>query len=415
VDEEHETTYKQDNTPRYNGRDVAIVRAQMSKAVVVLGSATPSLESWYNAQEGKYQLLQLTRRPSNIKLPSVRIINICKEKDQKSLISGLLREKIVQKMEAKEQMILFQNRRGHSSFVQCISCGKLFTCKSCEISLNFHSQFQQLICHYCGSTINMPRTCPDCGSYLFQFGAAGTQQVEKQLHILFPTARVLRMDSDSARKKDSYDSMYDRMRNGNVDILLGTQMIAKGLDFANVTLVGVVLADISLNIPDFRAAERTFQLLTQVAGRSGRGDKPGEVIIQTYNPEHYAIKHATKQDYVSFAEKELILRKALKYPPYYRFARFLFTHKNDKFLKEQVMKNTAIIEKLQNSNNEKKLQILGPTPAPMIKLQNKFRYHLIIKADSVQLLSKTVNYLKKKLKLSSTIKISIDIDPYNLM
>jgi len=213
VDEEHETTYKQDKTPRYNGRDIAIVRAQMSKAVVVLGSATPSLESWYNVQQKKYQLLELTKRPYEFKLPQVKILDMCKEKDHKTLISGQLREKITEKLEAKEQVILFQNRRGHSSFVQCISCGNLFKCPKCEISLNFHSHRQQLICHYCGHNIGMPRKCPDCGSYMFQFGAAGTQQIEKQIQVLFPTARILRMDSDSARKKDSYDSMYERMRN----------------------------------------------------------------------------------------------------------------------------------------------------------------------------------------------------------
>ena len=415
VDEEHETTYKQDNTPRYNGRDIAIVRAQMSGAVVVLGSATPSLESWQNAQQEKYQLLQLTRRPYEFQLASVKIIDMCREADHKTLISKELRDKITEKLAAHEQIILFQNRRGHSSFVQCISCGNLFKCSKCEISLNFHSHHQQLLCHYCGHTINMPRQCPDCGSYLFQFGAAGTQQIEKQIEILFPTARVLRMDSDSARKKDSYDSMYERMRNGNVDILLGTQMIAKGLDFANVTLVGVVLADISLNVPDFRAAERTFQLLTQVAGRSGRGEKPGEVIIQTYNPEHYAIKHATQQDFISFADKELILRNALKYPPVFRLARLLFSHKDEKYLKEQVLKNTSLIDKLRDSNDEKLLKILGPTPAPLVKLQNSYRYHIILKADSVQLLSRTVNFLKENLKLSSTIKVSIDIDPYSLL
>jgi primosomal protein N' (replication factor Y) (superfamily II helicase) len=415
VDEEHETTYKQDSTPRYNGRDIAIVRAQMSAAVVVLGSATPSLESWTNAKQEKYQLLQLTKRPYEFKLPEVKILDMRLEKDHKTMISEELRAKITEKLEAHEQIILFQNRRGHSSFVQCISCGNLFKCSKCEISLNFHSHFQQLICHYCGHTINMPRKCPDCGSYMFQFGAAGTQQIEKQIQILFPTARILRMDSDSARKKDSYDSMYERMRNGNVDILLGTQMIAKGLDFANVTLVGVVLADISLNVPDFRAAERTFQLLTQVAGRSGRGEKPGEVIIQTYNPEHYAIKLATRQDFVSFAEKEMILRNALKYPPVFRLARILFAHKDEKYLKEQVNNNSGLIDKLRESYDEKLLKILGPTPAPMPKLQNSYRYHIILKADSVNLLSRAVNFLKDNLKLSSTIKTSIDIDPYGLM
>jgi len=251
--------------------------------------------------------------------------------------------------------------------------------------------------------------------YKFQFGAAGTQQIEKQLQVLFPQARLLRMDSDSARSRDSYDSMFERMRGGYVDILLGTQMIAKGLDFANVTLVGVVLADVGLNVPDFRSAERTFQLLTQVAGRSGRGQKPGEVIIQTYNPEHYAVQLAMQQDYIPFAEKELVLRQALKYPPMYRLGRFLFSHTNEKFLREQVLKTKIILEKIRASYGDEKLAILGPVPAPLVKLQNNYRYHIIIKAQSVQVLSQVTNYLKDNLKLSSTIKVSIDIDSYSLM
>ncbi len=415
VDEEHETTYKQDKTPRYNGRDIAVVRARMSKAVVVLGSATPSLESWFNNLNGKYELLTLSQRPLSYNLPAVKIIDMRKEDDHKQLLSRELRNKIEEKLDTKEQIILLQNRRGHSSFVQCVSCGKLFSCPHCDISLNFHSHQQDLLCHYCGHKINMPRKCPDCGNYMFSFGAAGTQQIEKNLQIMFPGARILRMDSDSARKKDSYDSMFERMKSGNVDILLGTQMIAKGLDFANVTLVGVISADISLNVPDFRAAEKTFQLLTQVAGRSGRGEKPGEVLIQTYNPDHYAISTSIKQHYETFADKELILRKALKYPPDFKIARFIFAHKTEKILKEQTAKAIPILESLRNTYPSKQLLILGPLPAPMVKLQNNYRYHIIIKADSYKLISHVVSILKKNLKLSSMIKTSIDIDPYSLM
>jgi primosomal protein N' (replication factor Y) len=415
VDEEHETSYKQETTPRYNGRDIAIVRAQMSSAIAILGSATPSLESWQNTGTGKYILLKLTKRPFTYKLPRVHIIDMCKEKDHKQFLSELLRNKIEEKLAAKEQVILLQNRRGHSSFVQCVSCGQLFQCPKCEISMNFHSRTQQLICHYCGHAINMPRKCPDCGSYMFHFGAAGTQQIEKQLEILFPSATILRMDSDSARKKDSYDSMFERMKKGNVDILLGTQMIAKGLDFANVTLVGVISADIGLNIPDFRAAERTFQLLTQVAGRSGRGLKPGEVFIQTYNPEHYAVTTATRQNFDAFAKEELKFRKILKYPPCSRIARFLFSNKNEKYLRTQVEKNRRITERLKKIFEPKTLSILGPVQAPLVKLQNNYRYHIILKADSVQTLSRAVNFLKENLNFSSTIKQIIDIDPYGLL
>ncbi|MDP8268173.1 MAG: primosomal protein N' [Candidatus Tenebribacter davisii] len=415
VDEEHETTYKQENIPRYNGRDISILRAKMNNAVVVLGSATPSLESWNNANADKFTLLKLSHRPLSYQLPSIDIIDMKKEPDPKLLLSVILKKKIEEKLKLGQQIILLQNRRGHSSFVQCISCGKLFECPHCDISMNFHSSSQELICHYCGYKTKMPRKCNECGSYMFAFGASGTQQIEKQLKILFPTARILRMDSDSAGKKDSYDSMFRRMREGTVDILLGTQMIAKGLDFENVTLVGVISADIGLNIPDFRAAERTFQLLTQVAGRSGRGEKSGEVIIQTYNPEHYSITNALKQNFESFAEMEMDMRKHLKYPPEYKLARFVFSHKNEQYLKERINKNTQVINELKKLFKPEQLTILGPIDAPMVKIQNNYRYHLILKADSVKIVSAAVIFLKENLKMGSTIKQVIDIDPYSLM
>lgn len=415
VDEEHETTYKQENTPRYNGRDLSIVRAKMNDAVVILGSATPSLESWNNVKSKKFTQLLLSHRPLSYELPGVEIIDMKKEKDHKLLLSIKLKAKIEEKLELNQQIILLQNRRGHSSFVQCISCGKLFECPNCDISMKFHSHSQELICHYCGHKTHMPRKCPECGSYMFSFGASGTQQIEKQLNILFPKARILRMDSDSAGKKDSYDSMFKRMREGTIDILLGTQMIAKGLDFENVTLVGVISADIGLNVPDFRAAERTFQLLTQVAGRSGRGEKSGEVIIQTYNPEHYSITTAMKQHFESFATKELEMRKHLKYPPEFKLARFLFSHKNELYLKKQLAKNSKVIGDLKDLFKPGQLSILGPVDAPIARMQNSFRYHLILKADSVKVISIAVSFLKENLKVGSTIKQMIDIDPYSLM
>ncbi|MDP8203992.1 MAG: primosomal protein N' [Candidatus Tenebribacter mawsonii] len=415
VDEEHETTYKQENTPRYNGRDLSILRAKMNNAVVILGSATPSLESWNNVKTGKFTQLLLSQRPLSYELPTVKIVDMKQEKDPKLLLSENLKQKIEEKLEYKQQIILLQNRRGHSSFIQCISCGKLFECPNCDISLKYHSSSQELICHYCGSKTHMPRKCPECGSYMFSFGASGTQDIEKQLKILFPNARILRMDSDSAGKKDSYDSMFTRMREGSVDILLGTQMIAKGLDFENVTLVGVISADIGLNVPDFRAAERTFQLLTQVAGRSGRGEKPGEVIIQTYNPEHYSITTALKQDFVSFAKMELDMRQHLKYPPEFKLARFVFSHKNEKYLKDQINKNTKIINELKVIFKPEQLSILGPIETPIARMQNNYRFHLILKADSVNTISSAVNYVKKNIKIGSTIKQLIDIDPYSLM
>ncbi|MCB5230953.1 MAG: primosomal protein N', partial [Candidatus Cloacimonas sp.] len=304
VDEEHEGSYKQDNNPRYNARDIAVMRGKQNKAAVLLGSATPSLESWQNALNNKYQLLQLTHRPLNIPMPVVSIVDL-KEDDSENLISDILKTKILERLKRNEQIILLQNRRGYASYVLCTSCGHIHRCPNCDVSLIYHSSEHKLMCHYCGYSEALIRKCATCGSYILEYGSAGTQQLEKQLAILFPTARLLRMDADTVRGKESYNSMFQRMNEGTVDILFGTQMIAKGLDFAQVTLVGVINADNSLNIPDFRASERTFQLLTQVAGRSGRGDKKGEVVIQTYNPEHYAILTANKQDFDSFVSQEL--------------------------------------------------------------------------------------------------------------
>ncbi len=413
VDEEHETSYKQDNNPRYNARDLAVVRAKMNNALVVLGTATPSLESWYNVNLNRYNLLLLTQRPFAARLPEIEVIDMRKVENQTGNFSDKLIKEIEKRLENREQVILFQNRRGYSSFVQCINCGELFKCPNCEISLHYHSITSELKCHYCGYTTSLPRKCPKCGSYVYNFGAPGTQRIEKELSGIFPNARILRMDSDTTVKKDSYKEMFERMKNGDVDILLGTQMISKGLDFHNVTLVGVISADVMLNYPDFRSSERTFQLLTQVAGRAGRGEKAGKVIIQTYNPEHFAITDALNNDFELFAIKELKFRKNLKYPPYYRIARFLFSHKNYDFLKENLDKNKDKIIRLKKTMTD--IFVLGPIIPPIAKIKNQYRMHIIIKAKSPSEISKAVNYLNKNIKISGTIKKIIDIDAYSLI
>ena len=415
VDEEHESSYKQEKQPRYNARDLAIVRAQKNNATVILGSATPSLESFYNIKRQNYKLLTLKERPGISQLPEVEIIDMRQTKYQKKYFSDILVNKIEKRLQNDEQIILFQNRRGHSSFVQCVNCGKLFDCSDCEISMNYHSFTQELKCHYCGQKKKLPRKCPDCGSYVFNFGSPGTQQIEKQLNILFPQARILRMDSDTTTKKSSYDSMFKRMENGRIDILLGTQMISKGLDFPNVTLVGVISADTSLNFPDFRASEKTFQLLTQVAGRSGRGGKKGEVVIQTYNPDHYAINKAMEQDFIRFSDIELKLRKSLNYPPYTKIARMIFTYNNNRVLKTQLDNNKHVFSKLKTIFSKDKLQILGPVQAPLPKIKGKYRFHIIIKSHNVTTLSKVINFLKINIQLKSYIKQTIDIDPLSLV
>lgn len=405
VDEEHEQSYKQDSSPRYQGRDLAIVRAKMQNAQVILGSATPSLESWQNAQTGKYKLHELKSRPLNYQLPEVRIVDLYEEEKQ-DLFSHQLLEAIKLRLQKKEQVILFQNRRGFSSFVQCMKCGHLITCQNCEISMYYHRDRQDMQCHYCGNSYPIPRRCPKCGSFSFSYGSPGTQKVEQSLKVLFPTAKILRLDSDSPGS--SLESMYRRMKNLEIDILLGTQMITKGLDFPNVTLVGIINADISLNVPDFRAAERSFQLITQVAGRSGRADKEGEVIIQSYNPNHYAITSAKEQNFPQFASIELKNRKALWYPPHSRLARILFLSTDIELLKAEMKRLLKLLPK-----NRQGLLILGPVQAPMSLINRQYRWHVILKGESPKVLKDAIYFIEDK--FDSSLHYQIDIDPTSLL
>jgi len=414
VDEEHEGTYKQDNTPRYQGRDLAIMRGKLCKAQVIVGSATPALESWQNSLAGKYRLHTLYKRPLDYNLPEVKLLDL-RDEEHSDLLSSALVAAIDQRLSRHEQVILFQNRRGYSSYLQCLKCGKLIQCESCEISMSYHRDREEMQCHYCGNSYPSPRKCPSCGSYSFSYGAPGTQKLEQVLKVVFPEAKILRMDSDSARHRDTYSSMYNRMKKKEVDILLGTQMISKGLDFSEVTLVGVVLADISLNVPDFRAAERSFQLLTQVAGRSGRGQKNGEVIIQTYNPEHYAIQKASQQDFPGFAEQELAYRKKLHYPPYYRLARLLFLCPSLELLRIEMAGFGYQVQQLCKEYSDGKVLFLGPSPAPFTRINNLYRYHLIIKAASAPLLQQSIALIVNQVKLPASLKMQIDVDPMGLM
>lgn len=414
VDEEHEQSYKQENNPRYNGRDVAIVRGRMQNATVILGTATPSLESWNNALQGRFELHTLDSRPTPQGLPEVHLIDMLEEQNP-DLLSETLRECITECLEKHEQIILMQNRRGFASFVQCMKCGDLQQCPQCEISLYYHHDKEELLCHYCGYHLPIPRKCPACSSYTFSYGAPGTQKIEQLLQTYFPTARILRLDSDSSQRKNTYNNMYEKMRKHEIDILLGTQMISKGLDFPGVTLVGVILADISLNVPDFRAAERTFNLLTQVAGRSGRGDKAGKVIIQTWNPSHYAIAHAVKHDFQSFAAEEMSYRQRLFYPPFARLARFIFSSEDAAKLRAALDKCYAAIDKIRSHYAATELIILGPTPAPLSKLNNLYRYHLILKAKDAATLSTVLEELEQLFKFPSAISVAIDVDPLSLM
>ena len=408
VDEEHESSYKQDNVPRYNGRDLAIVRAQKSGAQIILGSATPSLESWQNTQTGKFRLHRLKNRPLHYSLPTVRLIDL-RDSQNPELITDELAIAITERLNRKEQVILFQNRRGYSSFLQCLKCGKLITCENCEISMYYHRDREEMQCHYCGHFYPIPRRCPSCNGFSFSYGSAGTQKVEQTLKMLFPSARILRMDSDSS--SNTLKSMYQRMKRQEIDILLGTQMITKGLDFPSVTLVGIINADISLNIPDFRASERSFQLITQVAGRSGRAEKTGEVIIQTYNPEHYSIQCASRQDFESFAVQEMNYRSRLSYPPAFRLARLLYQGIDLGELTNEMdrLKRTFL------PPQSEELIILGPSPAPFAKINQLFRYHVIIKAANPSQIRTAVEYIEGGFQPQKGISKQLDIDPMMLM
>ncbi|MCD4828728.1 MAG: primosomal protein N' [Candidatus Cloacimonetes bacterium] len=412
VDEEHENSYKQDSTPRYNARDIALVRARKHSCPVILGSATPSLESWHNAAGKRYSLLQLHHRPFDVALPEVAIHDL---RGQEDVLSETLLERIEHTLKRGEQALLFLNRRGHASHVQCIGCGNLYRCPHCDISLSYHSHGDSLVCHYCGHRQSLPRRCPKCGNPRYSFGVPGTQQVEQRLKVIFPQASILRMDSDTTSGRDSYTSMFERMRSGAIDILLGTQMIAKGLDFENVSLVGVVSADVSLNLPDFRAAERTFQLLTQVAGRAGRRHKTGQVIVQTWNPDHYAITCARAQNFEEFATIESELRKQFFYPPYSRLGRVVFAHPNDALLQRLMADTQQSVTSLRGSFASNELQALGPVPAPFTKLFDRYRQHILLKAASPSALSRAMKQLLAGLKLPSTVKLTVDIDPSSLL
>jgi primosomal protein N' (replication factor Y) (superfamily II helicase) len=415
VDEEHDGSYKQEETPRYNGRDVAIVRAQGAGACVVLGSATPSLESRYNAEKGKYALLELPGRIEARPMPDVRLIDMRQEfleTRKQDTFSRTLIEALTGRVESGEQTIVLLNRRGFSSFVACRACGERVQCMNCSLTLTYHKRDRRLLCHYCGYAEKVPSACPKCQSEKIYFLGLGSERVEEELHRAFPEARIARLDRDTVTGKRQYENILHEFREGNFDILVGTQMIAKGHDIPNVTLVGVVSADIGLGMPDFRAAERTFQLLTQVAGRAGRGSLPGIVLVQTINPDHYAVKLAAAQDYQAFYEKELNFRRMMMYPPFSAMANVLVRSEK----KEMAMRMSSDLGYLLNPPPEK-LRIMGPAEAPVPRLKNEYRYQFLVKAASRkalnELLQKIRNYALEH-KWGATALV-IDVDPLTLM
>ena len=415
VDEEHDQSYKQEETPRYNGRDVAIVRAQAARACVILGSATPSLETRYNAERGKYTLLELPSRIEERPMPAVELIDMRTEfleTRKQATFSRRLLEAIAHRLDNGEQTIILLNRRGFSSFVACRACGERVQCANCSVTLTFHRRDRRLLCHYCNYAERVPTHCPKCQSEHIYFLGTGSEKVEDELHREFPKARIARLDRDTATAKRQYEAILQAFRERSYDILVGTQMIAKGHDIPNVTLVGVVSADVGLGLPDFRAAERTFQLLTQVAGRAGRGSLPGIVLIQTINPDHYAVRMASAQDYQAFYEKELQFRRMMHYPPFSAMANILVRSEQQ----EQAMRWSTELGHILTPAPEK-IKILGPAEAPVTRLKNEFRYQFLVKAASRkalnELLRKAQDFARER-KWSATALV-IDVDPLTLL
>ncbi|RME76760.1 MAG: primosomal protein N', partial [Planctomycetota bacterium] len=405
VDEEHETSFKEHSSPRYHGRDVAIMRAYKENAYVILGSATPSLQSYQNAITGKYKLLTLPERATANPLPDVEIVNMAQEyEERKTLVLFSRRLEFLMEETLKEgnQIILFLNRRGFSTFIVCPRCGYIAKCQDCDITLTFHKRSKRAICHYCGYDKEAPWQCPECLHQPLRYMGTGTERIEDHLARLFPEASIARLDSDTMRQ--NFVETLDAFQNGEIQILVGTQIIAKGLDFPRVTLVGVISADVGLHLPDYSATERTFQLLTQVAGRAGRGEKPGLVVIQTLVPDHYAIISAAKQDYEGFAQKELQIRKQFGYPPFRRLVRLVIQGEDQKMA-------------LQGAQNIRKLfpkkldaRILGPVPCPIFQIKGEYRYQILCKFLNIKELREGLTKIQPGLSRKK-FKVSIDVDP----
>jgi primosomal protein N' (replication factor Y) len=415
IDEEHDGSYKQQETPRYHGRDVALVRARNAGAVAILGSATPSIETRHNAENGRYGKLQLPERIARRPMPRVEVVDMrleFLETKKQATFSRRLLEEMTKRLEQKEQIILLQNRRGFSSFLVCRACGERMLCTNCSVVLTHHRRDRRMLCHYCGYAEKIPSACPQCGSDYIQFLGTGSERVEDELHHYLPTARIARLDRDSASSKGSFERILHSFRDGEIDILVGTQMIAKGHDISNVTLVGVVLADIGLSLPDFRAAERTFQLLTQAAGRAGRGDLPGKVIIQTLNPDHYAIRFAAEQDYQGFYRKEIEFRKWLRYPPVAALANVILRAEKQ----EDALRMASQLSYLLTPPPEG-VRVMGPAEAPVLRVRNEYRYQILLKAAHRKTLRQVLHQLRGLAEHQKwkTTALVIDIDPISLM
>jgi primosomal protein N' (replication factor Y) (superfamily II helicase) len=416
VDEEHDSSYKQEETPRYHARDIAVMRAKMANAVVVLGSATPSLESYFNAKKNKYGLVELPDRVEQRPLPEVEIIDMRQEFQEtghEQVISRKLAAEIKERLDRKEQVMVLLNRRGYSPVVLCRTCGKKLECQNCAIALTHHKREHKMVCHYCGFTAPVPKACVHCGSEYVYFLGTGSEKLEELLHGMYPEARIARLDRDTVRSHQDFERALSALNEGELDLIVGTQMIAKGHDIHGVTLVGVVGADVALGLPDFRAAERTFQLLTQVAGRAGRGQTPGKVVLQTYFQDHYAVQYAARHDFIGFYEKELQFRSWMHYPPYSALANVLV--RSDKL--DDALQWSGTLGRWFDSTRHEGVRVLGPAVAPIMRLKRDYRYHFVLKSPSREKLNTTLRAMlahAAQQKIPRT-QVVVDVDALWLM
>ena len=415
LDEEGEPTFKQADSPRYHAREVAAMRCELENALLVMGSATPTIDSYQNCLNGKYHLCEMNNRVSNRQPPKVEIVDMRKElvtKKQRSMFSEALTKAIGETLKARKQAILYLNRRGYSTFILCAECGEAVKCSKCNISMAYHTGSNILRCHYCGELQEVPKECPKCHSRKIKFFGAGTQMIEAQAKAYFPNARIKRLDSDVVTTKGSMEEILDSFGKGEIDILVGTQMVAKGLDFPNVTLVGIIAADSLLKLPDFRASERNFSLLAQVAGRAGRGDMPGNVVLQTYSPEHHSIQHALTEDFHGFFAEEAKLRKEALFPPFIELAHFVISSPNRDKAANTAQQLRDLFAKHPSVDVK---NLFGPAPAALEQINNRFRFQVMLKMDNLETLTKTVKEVTEQLKKPSDTRLAIDINPYFMM
>jgi primosomal protein N' (replication factor Y) len=423
VDEEHDASYKQEGGLRYNARDLAVVRAKLNKGIALLGSATPSIQSYFNVETKKFIELNLTQRVEQRPLPDIRIVDLRETKNHRGIrryITNELYDALKYTLNRGEQALLFLNRRGFATFPVCAACGETLKCKNCAISLTLHQQTNAYKCHYCGFMCSARSKCAHCGSATIKNLGLGTEKVEAAVKALFPEARIARMDRDTTRRKGSIVRLLKDLRDHTIDFLVGTQMVAKGHDFPNITLVGIICADLSLNFPDFRAGERTFQLLAQVSGRAGRGEIPGSVILQTYNPGHFSIMAAKTQNFKVFYQKEVGYRKALNYPPFSRMILLKISGKDKRKTSEIAKTLGHLCLKLQNRHKTFKdfVELLGPIEAPLPRIAREYRWQILLKGRQINALHRFVRQLlheNQKVFNNRLVKVAIDVDPYFLM